>query len=69
MAAMEPLLIPCPACGEPITIPLSATPGEREGDTVTVGISADPGPVREHIDQHLNDPAWMTAALYDRGEA
>lgn len=68
MAALDPLQFPCPACGEPITIPLSATPGDREGDTVTVGLSADPGPALEHVDRHLADPNWLVPSLYENGE-
>ena len=70
MASLSPLLIPCPPCGSDITIPLSATPGERrEAGTLAVAVSLDPEPIRVHVEQHQGDPGWLTAALYDPGEA
>ena len=53
MAALSPLTVPCPSCGSDITIPLSATSGERrEAGTLTMAVSLDPEPIREHVEQH-----------------
>jgi hypothetical protein len=52
MAALPPLHIPCPSCGSDITIPLSATSGERREDgTLTLAVNLDREPIREHAEQ------------------
>jgi hypothetical protein len=53
MAAIDPIHVPCPACGETITIPASATPGGKQPDgSLTVNVGLDHEPIREHADQH-----------------
>ncbi len=53
MAALSPLHLPCPSCGAEITVPVSATSGERrEAGTLTLAVSLDPGPIRKHAEQH-----------------
>ncbi|MEZ0089953.1 hypothetical protein [Streptacidiphilus sp. EB129] len=53
MASLDPITVPCPACGETITIPVSATPGDRRGDdSIEVHVGLDHDPIREHVEQH-----------------
>lgn len=52
MAALSPFHLPCPSCGSEITIPASATPGERRGNSLAVKVSADDASIREHVEQH-----------------
>ena len=53
MASFSAITVPCPSCGSDITIPLSATSGERrEARTLTMAVSLDPEPIREHVEQH-----------------
>jgi len=53
MATFSAITVPCPSCGSDITIPVSATPGERREDgTLAVAVSLGPEPIREHVEQH-----------------
>ena len=53
MDALAAIIVPCPSCGSDITIPLSATSGERrEARTLTMAVSLDPEPIRGHVEQH-----------------
>ena len=53
MGALSAITVPCPSCGSAITIPLSATSGERrEHGTLALAVSLDPGPIRKHVEQH-----------------
>ena len=53
MAAFSAITVPCPSCGSDITIPLSAASGgRREDGTLTMAVSLDPEPIREHVEQH-----------------
>lgn len=52
MAALEPLQLDCPACGEPIEIPLALTIGEPDGNTLPVTLTPDLAPITEHAAKH-----------------
>ena len=53
MASLGPINVPCPGCGETITIPLSATPGPKQEDgSLTIAVHLDDAPIREHAEQH-----------------
>ncbi len=53
MGALSAITVPCPSCGSAITIPLSATSGERrEHGTLALAVGLDSGPIREHVEQH-----------------
>lgn len=52
MAAMRPLIVECPACGDPIEIPLALTIAEPDGNTVPVTLNPDLTPITAHAAQH-----------------
>lgn len=54
MAAIDPVEIRCPACDEPIEIPVSVRTLARNPasppNTVELGVQVDPGPVAAHAE-------------------
>ncbi len=69
MATLSPLQILCPACGETIALLLSSASGEQQGDSVTMAVTVDRRPIREHAEQHAAAPDWLVPSLYESGEA
>lgn len=54
MGAVEPLTLHCPACSEPISIPVSVTPGApQDNGAIPVAVGFDRGAALAHIEQHL----------------
>lgn len=70
MASFSVIPIPCPSCGATIRVPLTPGTVETTADGRLVAtMTADDEPIRSHVEQHRGDPGWLTAALYDPGEA
>lgn len=70
MATFSAFPIECPSCGATIRVPVSPGPVETTADgNLVATLTADDEPIRVHAGQHQGDPGWLTAALYDPGEA
>jgi hypothetical protein len=53
MATFSVIPIPCPRCGELISVPLTPGPVETNGDGRLVAtMVGDAEPLREHVEQH-----------------
>jgi hypothetical protein len=60
--------IPCPCCGELISVPLTPGPVETNGDGRLVAtMVGDAEPLREHVAQHANSPDWLVPSLHEPG--
>jgi len=59
VAALNSVTVDCPACGQPIHVPLTATTGEADGNTVPVTITPDLAPISAHAATHAaqSEPA------------
>lgn len=58
MAVAGPLLIDCPACHAPLSLPIHTDKGHRDGDRWVLNVSVDPADtarVVAHIKAHEDD--------------
>lgn len=52
MPAFNSVRVDCPVCGEAIEVPLAATTGEADGNTLPVTLIPDLTPITVHAAEH-----------------
>jgi len=55
VASVAPVEVPCPACGDSISVPITLTTGEAHDGRLPVTLAPDLSPVSDHVEQHAHD--------------